>query len=303
MKLSTFFKTSVLLAIIGVLAACNHAVVPKDYTSTNDRKMVTIEGLQVYLKAGVPSNIFAFEGADYREIAQRSLSMRAVENSDFMPITMDELAKTAESIIVNNNYPQYLDELSESDVPIILNDFPELKDYKDILNHQAVVRKVYQIQGTYQILEKIRTNQTLRYSGYLGTALNKDEFWLLARYFWKINGTKKASQLAFSYEQSKYGNNGWLDKGDAFRHAIWNVLIAKYTDGTKAQRAEWAQRFTDAHEYGSPTPDTPLDNPMDYHNNAVGRNYWNQVVSGSWWRFNIPSDATIIDDIYIYGHL
>jgi len=63
MKLSTFFKTSVLLTIIGVLAACNHAVVPKDYTSTNDRKMVTIEGLQVYLKAGIPSNIAEINSA------------------------------------------------------------------------------------------------------------------------------------------------------------------------------------------------------------------------------------------------
>ena len=48
--------------------------------------------------------------------------------------------------------------------------------------------------------------------------------------------------------------------------------------------------------------DNSLDNPMDYHNNAIGRNYWINHVTESgilwWYKINIPSDDAIIASIY-----
>lgn len=68
------------------------------------------------------------------------------------------------------------------------------------------------------------------------------------------------------------------DKSDAFRHAIWNALMSKYTSEA------WAYQFATAHEMKSDEELNKL-NPgdgklelihqlMDLHNNKVGRDCW-----------------------------
>jgi len=57
-------------------------------------------------------------------------------------------------------------------------------------------------------------------------------------------------------------------------------LIAKHTGGKHKSVSDaigWAKKFTDAHEKGGGTPSDPRDNPMDYHNNAEGREYFKTV--------------------------
>ena len=62
---------------------------------------------------------------------------------------------------------------------------------------------------------------------------------------------------------------------NAFRHALWNILIAKATMkwiwiGNKAEKSErWAEKITDWHEEFAPNSD--LAKAMDLHNNRIGR--------------------------------
>ncbi|MGX8704231.1 MAG: DUF6973 domain-containing protein [bacterium] len=58
-----------------------------------------------------------------------------------------------------------------------------------------------------------------------------------------------------------YGNNGYQDDADAFRHCLWNALMKK-SIGEDAAR-EWAN----AHEFTS----EGIDREMDLFNNEVGR--------------------------------
>ncbi|MFV0305842.1 MAG: DUF6973 domain-containing protein [Moheibacter sp.] len=70
------------------------------------------------------------------------------------------------------------------------------------------------------------------------------------------------------------GNSSGRDIPNAFRHAVWNLLIAKnssyFTSETKA--VAWAKFITDLHE--DCFPNEPFDREMDLHNNQVGRNLY-----------------------------
>lgn len=59
---------------------------------------------------------------------------------------------------------------------------------------------------------------------------------------------------------------------NAFRHALWNILIAQhcYSKNNSVEKSvNWAKKITDLHE--KIAPNDPLEMAMDLHNNAVGR--------------------------------
>src|SRR5690606_4367146 len=65
---------------------------------------------------------------------------------------------------------------------------------------------------------------------------------------------------------------------NAFRHAAWNLLIAKncavFTSNEKA--VAWAKFITDLHE--ECFPNEPFDNQMDLHNNEIGRAVFQELI-------------------------
>lgn len=88
-----------------------------------------------------------------------------------------------------------------------------------------------------------------------------------------IMPTIKATRECIKISSKTYGKlhhkNG---PANAFRHALWNYLIAKRCqkwskDDTKAML--WAQKITDWHELAF--PNTDLARKMDFHNNEIGR--------------------------------
>jgi hypothetical protein len=59
---------------------------------------------------------------------------------------------------------------------------------------------------------------------------------------------------------------------NAFRHALWNVLIAKrcYKMNQSVEKSvSWAKQITDLHEQLA--PNSYLEMQMDLHNNKIGR--------------------------------
>ena len=81
--------------------------------------------------------------------------------------------------------------------------------------------------------------------------------------------TKDCMKLSTEHFGRKHYQNG---RGNAFRHALWNVLIAKYCHPVAAslERAvEWTKKITDWHEEAFFGKTLPM--LMDYHNNKVGR--------------------------------
>ncbi|MGB6083027.1 DUF6973 domain-containing protein [Moheibacter sp.] len=79
-------------------------------------------------------------------------------------------------------------------------------------------------------------------------------------------------------EVNFHESHGGRGVANAFRHAAWNLLIAKnsslFTSREKA--VEWAKYITDLHE--ECFPNESFDHEMDLHNNRIGREIFEELA-------------------------
>lgn len=73
--------------------------------------------------------------------------------------------------------------------------------------------------------------------------------------------------------------HGGRGVANGFRHAAWNLLIAKncMTFTSKRKAITWAKYITDLHE--EVFPNEAFDNQMDLHNNRIGREVFQELVN------------------------
>ena len=83
-----------------------------------------------------------------------------------------------------------------------------------------------------------------------------------------LKASKKAMRISTEiYKKTHHKSN----KANAFRHALWSVLLGKavYRKKSDLKKAkDWAQKFTNLHE--ELFVNNPLDRAMDLHNNRFG---------------------------------
>ena len=92
-------------------------------------------------------------------------------------------------------------------------------------------------------------------------------------------GTLQATLLTFQISQRTFPNiHGKHNKANAFRHALWNLLIAKkcaqFSNNQKSVLS-WTKKITDWHEEFA--PNEKLAKTMDLHNNRIGRDLYAQL--------------------------
>jgi hypothetical protein len=90
--------------------------------------------------------------------------------------------------------------------------------------------------------------------------------------------TVSATLKTYRISQKEFPNiHGKHNKANAFRHALWNVLIAKKC-GRFSKNIDsvlnWTKGITDWHEEFA--PNQALAKAMDLHNNRVGREVYQQ---------------------------
>lgn len=85
--------------------------------------------------------------------------------------------------------------------------------------------------------------------------------------------TVKATFDVLRISQKEFPNtHGFNNKANAFRHALWNIFIAKQCTLFSRKNHKiisWTKGFTDWHEDFSPNEE--LARVMDLHNNCIGR--------------------------------
>ncbi|WP_418502007.1 DUF6973 domain-containing protein [Flagellimonas sp.] len=84
-----------------------------------------------------------------------------------------------------------------------------------------------------------------------------------------IKATKDCIKISTTHYGKLHHKNG---PANAFRHALWNYLIAKRClkwNKKESTVSDWAKKVTDWHEEAF--PNKALAKAMDLHNNAVGR--------------------------------
>ncbi len=297
----------IVLVLFVVLTSCQNV---------NKTNVVKLGELSFTLRDGVSKEALVLKLSDYEDMLTQSrngLISRGV-SSDKVNLSLEELGAISEEI--DKNYPN-VDRFSEKDIEKIKTDFIGISD-EQISKHSEKIKDIYTSQFRYELYKALENKNSnglgfiSRGKGkYWNTPLSKEEFWLLFKNPHRIVQTVLATNQAKNVTKSVFGENTWRDKTDAFRHAIWNIFIAKKNFGSKKTRLAWAKEFTDAHEVGEfayvskdrAKDKRDWDDPMDYHNNKIGRDYFDKhskEISRWWWFWpsvDSPSDETIVRDI------
>ncbi len=91
-----------------------------------------------------------------------------------------------------------------------------------------------------------------------------------------LNATKRTFAICNEHFGTAHNRS---NAANAFRHALWNVLICRNTlkrTKNKQKSVFWAQKVGDLYE--KVTQNKPLEEAMDLHNNAVGRIYFLNLI-------------------------
>lgn len=96
----------------------------------------------------------------------------------------------------------------------------------------------------------------------------------------KIIPTIYATKRTMAICDSLFGNTHHKgNKANAFRHALWNILICKEVlkkSKTTEKTLNWTQKVTNLYE--KVTQNALLDKKMDLHNNKIGQNFFLKVL-------------------------
>lgn len=82
--------------------------------------------------------------------------------------------------------------------------------------------------------------------------------------FYKVFYIETNADAATTMTKTIFSGNGKGDKSDAFRHAYWQAL------NTQDVGVEFTEKWSDAHEYSTPSNEVTNHLYMDIHNNNVG---------------------------------
>ena len=87
---------------------------------------------------------------------------------------------------------------------------------------------------------------------------------------------------------------------NGFRHALWNILIAKYClkwNKNEAKVLNWTKKITDWHEEFSPNED--LAKTMDLHNNQIGRTLFLENQKNTIANFILLLKKEMVNSVHI----
>ncbi len=182
---------------------------------------------------------------------------------------------------------------------MIRQDFPTLSE-EDINNNIEAIEEYYAKNLNYEVFEEIANNEE---DIATRVAANKVQFiggesgkidcfvsildFLVGNFSGPIFYVKAAIALAIvgrspeRYAEDYYGERkgGGDTRGDAYKHMIWNALLANnyFTIISKWPRTRFARLATNAYE--ECTGEGADSVAMDFHNNAIGRDIWDDNTS------------------------
>jgi hypothetical protein len=211
---------------------------------------------------------------------------RSVLATDELSLSIEEVSSLIDSEINNIVIPELFEPQAE-DIDLISLDFPGLTE-EEIVAELSTIRRIYQDQIGALVLNTIVDTLDVEVldSNFARSAGYKDDAFFYGNYdittyeigamlrhplsALSLNAQRdKAFELSLQYMGD---TNNVNDKVDAFRHAILNVVMAKYGFGLRGEKIAWARDFTTAHEQGS--RNKGAESQMDLHNNDVGLRYF-----------------------------
>lgn len=285
--------------------ACQHEDV--DSLTSDHPQPFTFKGLSVVHTYNTPTGVLTYELADFQQFFENN-DRKARDASAIVYPSISTLSDLIETH--TKKYPD-TDRMNGKDIALISEHFAMSK--QEIAEHIDTIEEYYLRNLQYDIIQSLLTIResndayTNTKSQYYPGGLCKDEFWVVFGRLKAIDAVEDASERAIAFTNELYpGMSHYQNQADAFRHAVWNTLIAKYYAQKKrdiAKGIELAKDFTSAHEDCNDAEGAPVyDVEMDLHNNELGRHYFSSVASvrkrkGLFRRDEIiaPSDNAIRD--------
>ena len=202
---------------------------------------------------------------------------RSLIGTDVMGITFDELASIIQSQLDVVTIPELLEPTAE-DIAIISQDFPGLTEDEILVELEAISR-VYQDQigalaeNAFLSADYEPVPDGITRSLYEGAPTVYEIAAALKHPLSALTITKQKDK-AFALTGQYMGSTEvpTNTKKDAFRHAIWNIVMAKEGWGLKKEKIAWAKDMATAHEKGGNY--VKVDSEMDLHNNTAGIRYY-----------------------------
>jgi len=264
MKLNKFSIIYCIITIALFLTSCEKESTVHIVPDSVDK--LDYHGLNVRMPDSYNSEILTYELSDLQSIFNSNRENSLKKSSSEFFITFDELDDLALSVI--NKYPN-TDSLSQTDINLIKEFFIDIDDLT-IFENIDLIEDFFESLMRYDYVDTLSkyTPLQLKSSKYLGYDVSRAEFWALVWHPKLVNSTRKATEKANELTTQYFPNqSAWQTKADAFRHAMWNALIAKYVGAQKNsidKCVKWAKKFTDKHEEGGEKPDDWTDEEFKF---------------------------------------
>lgn len=295
-----FFYSVIFISFL--LCGCNNVVLsqePKSFTLNEEYEKQVIdflESTQVNFTSGVQPQYIGLTVEGYlsllREKLEKKVGRSVVNNENIME--KDQLADLLTDVYSDVEIPELL-EPSDKDIEKIQADFPLLSK-EEILENLPTISLIYQSEVSSLAINKIISlSNPEEISGaqrniydntfdFFGEKITLREVAACLRHPFSALTLGRQKDIAYNLT-AQYMNYSNLsdEKSDAFRHAIWNVVMAKEGWGLKNEKMSWAYDFSTSYDQGGKYKG--LSSEMDLHNNRVGLNYYDLTSVRMYFRF------------------
>ncbi|MBO5117590.1 MAG: hypothetical protein J6C25_08805 [Treponema sp.] len=283
-----------------VLWGCNNIVTSSE-TNTKvpneiyEKNVVEfLDSTQVNLTSGVQLHHIGLTVDGYSALLSEKLERKIgrVIVDDEIILQQEQLTELLSDICSKVDIPELVTP-SEIDIEKIQFDFPQLSK-QEILENLSTITLIYQSEISSLAINSIvamsNPDILVQRSIYDNTYDIRGEKITLGEVaaclkhpFSAITiKTQKETAYRLTAQYMKYSEHT-DDKSDAFRHAIWNIVMAKEGWGLKGEKMAWARDFATAHEQGEKYDG--LASEMDLHNNKAGLNYYDSVSKRNYSKF------------------
>lgn len=284
-KLITLFREHislfVLLSAIG-LSACQEEIgIDNDQI---DSSIIEYNGLTLNHTFSTPVEALYYSTEKYESMYKSKFAINDYDEStwDHIP-SLTSWANISEKCA--EKYPDFL-RMNERDIELIKSNFSNMSD-EEIVANLDTIEEYYNKNLQYDVFSNIKKQN-------IEVTVESDNFSKLcgAEKRVLISATLANSRLPIMLKAARdntvtitnriYTSEVNRTQSNAFKHALWNALSAKYCavlikDISKG--VSWAGRITDAHEEcGREDGNPEYDVQMDLHNNLVGREYLKSVA-------------------------
>lgn len=216
-------------------------------------------------------------------------------------IDIETVSKILDETVSSVDIPELL-EPTEEDIAKIQETFLDLTE-EEVIENLDTISRIYQDEISALAMPKIVGSADIsEYSSVIRAISIKD--WkiyydgvqitsyivsAMLKHPFSAMGVIKQKNLAVGYtKEYMKTEDSHNNKADAFRHAVWNIVMCKEGWGKKDSKISWASDFATAYEKGGNYE--KFESEMDLHNNRVGRDYYNANSSKTykkflWWQY------------------